>query len=122
ARFRFGGKTRIAPWRKQRMRLTSRMKTILAPIDFSPISDAVVTQATALARAFDGRVILLNVIQPPLLMSEYAAAMDIAEITAAGEKHAARQLARIEEKLKADSIRTESLQMLGSPVTHIAAQ
>src|SRR5581483_8929082 len=68
------------------------MKTILAPIDFSTASDAVVEEAGALARAFNGRVVLLTVIQPPVILNEYSALMDnLAEITAAGEKHAARQ-------------------------------
>ena len=41
------------------------MKTILAPVDFSAASEAVLTQAIALARALGGRVVLLTVIQPP---------------------------------------------------------
>ena len=40
------------------------MKTILAPIDFSGVSDAVVNEAATLARALNGRVVLLTVIQP----------------------------------------------------------
>jgi nucleotide-binding universal stress UspA family protein len=98
------------------------MKTILAPIDFSAISDAVINEAATLARALEGRVVLLTVIQPPLIMSEYAVLMDIAEITAAGEKHAARQLEKIGEKLKADAVSTECVQVVGPPVTHIVEQ
>jgi nucleotide-binding universal stress UspA family protein len=96
------------------------MKTILAPIDFSNISDAVVDQAATLARAVDGRVILLAVIQPPVVMSEYAAMMDIAEITAAGEKHAARQLDRLQERLT--DVASDTIQTLGSPIAHILDQ
>jgi nucleotide-binding universal stress UspA family protein len=40
------------------------MKNILAAIDFSPVSDAVVEHATALARAFDGALWLLHVAAP----------------------------------------------------------
>jgi nucleotide-binding universal stress UspA family protein len=53
------------------------MKTILAPVDFSKISDAVVNEAAALARALDGRVILLTVIQPPVVVTEYAAMIEV---------------------------------------------
>ena len=96
------------------------MKTILAPIDFSNISDAVVEQAATLARAVDGRVVLLAVIQPPVVMSEYAAMMDIAEITAAGEKHAARQLDRLQERL--GDVASDTIQTVGSPIAHILDQ
>jgi nucleotide-binding universal stress UspA family protein len=98
------------------------MKTILAPVDFSNISDAVVDQAATLAQAGEGRVVLLAVIQPPVVMSEYAAVMDLAEITAAGEKHAARQLERLQQKLKGNSVATESVRVVGSPIAHILDQ
>ena len=38
------------------------METILAPLDFSVVTRAVVTQAVALARAPDGRIVLLHVL------------------------------------------------------------
>lgn len=40
------------------------MRTIVAAIDFSPVSDAVVEQASALARAFGGALWLLHVAAP----------------------------------------------------------
>jgi nucleotide-binding universal stress UspA family protein len=98
------------------------MKTILAPIDFSRITDAVVDEAVTLAKAVDGRVVLLAVIQPPVVMSEYAAMMDIAELTAAGERNAARQLELLEQKLKPRGVNTECVQVVGAPATHIVEQ
>lgn len=98
------------------------MKTILAPLDFSNISDAVVHEAVAIARAVDGRVVLLAVIQPPVVLTEYAAMMNLAEITAAGEKNASRQLEMIEEKLRADFVTAESIQVSGAPVAQIVDQ
>ena len=95
------------------------MKTILAPVDFSRITDAVVDQAVKLAKAIDARVVFLAVIQPPVVMSEYAAMIDIAELTTTGEKHAARQLEAIEQKVKSRSVSTEAVRIVGSPVTHI---
>jgi nucleotide-binding universal stress UspA family protein len=98
------------------------MKTILAPIDFSGITDAVVAEASSLARALDARVVLFTVIQPPVVMNEYAALVDIAEINAAGEKNAARQLAKIEARLQGDFVRTESSYAVGAPISLIAGQ
>ncbi len=40
------------------------MKTILAPIDFSPGTRTVIARALTLARAMRGRLVLLHVIQP----------------------------------------------------------
>ena len=99
------------------------MKTVLAPIDFSGVSEAVVSEAAALARSFQGRVVLLTVIQPPVITSEYAPMMEkLAEITAAGEKAAAKNLTRIEERLRGESIPTEIVQVNGAPVMHIVEQ
>lgn len=98
------------------------MKTILAPVDFSPVSASVMKEAAALARACDGRVVLVSVVQPPIVLNEYAALIDVAQITAAGEKNAARQLNQLEEQLQNQFIKTESVQVTGSPVTLILQQ
>jgi nucleotide-binding universal stress UspA family protein len=99
------------------------MKTILAPVDFSSVTDGVVAEAARLARALDARVVLFTVIQPPVLSYDYAPIMEnIAEITAAGEKAAARNLARLEDVLKAQSVAVESEQLIGPPTRLIVDQ
>lgn len=98
------------------------MKTILVPIDFSPVSGAVVKEAAALARSLDGRVVLLTVVQTPVVVTEYAGMINVAELTAAGEKNAARQLERIADELKAQFIKAESVQATGAPVPLILEQ
>lgn len=99
------------------------MKTILAPVDFSGVTDAVIAEAATLARALDGRIVLLTVIQPPVISSEYAALMDnIAEVQAAGEKQAARQLAKCEAALAADAVPVETVQLSGAPIPLIVEQ
>ena len=96
------------------------MKTILAPVDFSSVTDAVVSEAAALARALHARVVLFTAVQPPVVVAEYAPIVEnIAEINAAGEKHAMRQLAGLEEKLQAELIPVESSHALGSPISLI---
>lgn len=99
------------------------MKTILAPVDFSPATDGVVAEAARLALALDARVVLLAVVSPPALPYDYAPILEnIAEITAAGEKAAARQLARLEDALRAQSVAVESVQLVGPPTRLIADQ
>jgi nucleotide-binding universal stress UspA family protein len=99
------------------------VKTILAPVDFSSATQTVVTEATALARSLDGKVILLSVIQPPAPVAEYAAFLEnIAEITAAGEKAAARNLTKLQAQLEAAGVTCETLQFVGTPIQHITQQ
>jgi len=99
------------------------VKTILAPIDFSGISDSVLEQATELARALKAKIVLLNVIQPPVITSEYGPFLEnITEIVTVGEKAAAKQLTRLQEKLAAEGIETDTLQFSGAPVPNILKQ
>ncbi len=99
------------------------MKTILAPVDFSAATEGVVAQAAAIARAMDGRVVLLSVIQPPAITSEYAPLMEnIAEIRAAGESAAAKNLVRLQESLQQQEISCETVQLNGAPILHIVDQ
>ena len=99
------------------------VKTIFAPVDFSDVSDAVVAEAAALAKALSGRVVLFTAIQPPVITNEYAPLMEnIAEITAAGEKAAAKRLAAIQDKLEGESLPVEVVQLNGAPVALIAEQ
>ncbi len=99
------------------------MKNILVPVDFSRVTDAVVQEAVALAKVLPARVVLLTIIQPPLVVSEYGPLMgEIFEITAAGEKHAAKQLARLEDKLRGQFIKTETLHFTGMPIGLIVEQ
>lgn len=98
------------------------MKTILAPVDFSPVSEAVVNEAATLARTFDGRVILLAVMQPPAVLTEYSGLIDLSEVLAASEKNAARQLAALEERLRNQFVKSESVQLTGNPVAGIIEQ
>jgi nucleotide-binding universal stress UspA family protein len=98
------------------------MKTILAPIDFSKVSEPVVKEAVALARSLDGRVVLLTVVQPPVVMTESAGMLDIAKLIDADEQNARRQLGEIAGRIKTDFINVTSLQTTGSPVTHIIEQ
>lgn len=77
------------------------MKTILAPIDFSSSTDLVLSAALELAQATSGRIVLLHVIQPPILTSDYGFAMEyFEEAIVWSEKHAAKRLAELSERAK----------------------
>jgi nucleotide-binding universal stress UspA family protein len=96
------------------------MKTILTPVDFSSATSAVVTQAATLAKALSARVVLFTVIQTPVVIAEYGALLEnIAEITDAGEKAAARNLAKLQQQLERRGIATRVMQATGSAVLHI---
>lgn len=99
------------------------LKTILAPVDFSSATEAVVAEAARLAAAVQGRVVLLSIIQPPVITSEYAPLMEnMAEITAAGEKAAAKHLASLHEQLRQQDVPCETEQLNGAPIQHIIDQ
>lgn len=74
------------------------MKTILAPIDFSTATEAVISAALELAKSMSGRVVLLHVVQPPILTSDYGLAMDsFQEAVALSEKHAEKRLSELSQ-------------------------
>lgn len=96
------------------------MKTILVAVDSSGVSDAVVAQALALARSANGRIVLLTVVQPPVVTSEYAPMIENFEaITEAGKKAAEKRLLELKSELDAGGVATETLQLTGSPVAQI---
>jgi nucleotide-binding universal stress UspA family protein len=107
-------------WQNDSNPVSCLMKTILAAIDSSNMSEAVVAEGAALARATEGRVVVLTVVQPPVLTSEYAPLIEnVAEITAAGEKAAAERLAHFQSRLQSDGIAAETVQRTGAPVAQI---
>lgn len=99
------------------------MKTIVAAVDFSEISDTVVAEAAALAKASGGRVLLLSVVQPPVITTEYAPSVaNVAGISAAAEKSIANRLTQLQQRLSVDGVESESVQRNGAPVPHIVAE
>jgi nucleotide-binding universal stress UspA family protein len=96
------------------------MKTILVPVDFSPASRQVIAHAAALARALKARIVLLNVVQPPTVMSDYAPLMEnIVEFVAIGEKAAAKRLAKLQASLSDEMVPASTALATGSPIQAI---
>lgn len=96
------------------------MKTILAPIDFSPSTDGVISAAIDLALATSGRVVLLHIVQPPILTSDYGLAMEsFQEAVALSEKHAAKRLQDIRERARTRLANVEIEQVSGTAIGEI---
>lgn len=100
------------------------MKTVLAPIDFSPVSERVIARAIALARAVDARLVLLNVAVPLPLMGKTIAQSTVtgAEIKAAAEKKAAKKLAQLQRELRDDGVTAHAVHVSGDPADCILEQ
>jgi nucleotide-binding universal stress UspA family protein len=99
------------------------MKTILTPVDFSTASGHVLDAATELARAIDAEIVLLHVVQPPMVTSDYGLAMEnVQEILAVSEKTGQRQLDHLTSRLAGDGLRVRSVQVNGAPGPAIVDQ
>ena len=100
------------------------MKTILVPVDFSPISKQVLKEAAVLARLASARLVLLNVIAPPYVGTDFYgfAGENLVTIAAAAEMHSARHLARLKQTLEQAALPTETNHLTGYPLSVILDQ
>lgn len=99
------------------------MKTILAPIDFSSASDHVVKSAADLARVHSGRVVLLHVVQPPVITSDYGVGLEnVQEIVQSTEKASQVRLKRLQARLTRRGVPCEFVQQTGAAVPIILEQ
>lgn len=98
------------------------MKTILAPIDFSTATDAVINAASQLAKALGGRIVLLHVVQPPILTSDYGLALDnFQEAITLSIEHSKKRLAEITRHLQLENTPIQSEQINGPAIPEILA-
>ena len=98
------------------------MQTILASIDFSPVSRQVVDGAVELARSVNARVVLLHIVQPPMVATELAPFVgDVIKFTTGIEQAARRHLRRWQSSLARRGIRVDVICEQGSPVPLIIA-
>ena len=98
------------------------MKTILAPIDFSTATEGVVEVAATLARSTQSRVVLLHIVQPPVLTSDYGLALEnFQEAIDISEKHSVKRLAEITEGLRVrhPDLPVETQLVNGPPIVEI---
>jgi universal stress protein A len=88
------------------------MKTILAAVDFSPVTKRVVSEAMTLARCLHARVVLLNVTSPKSLVRDYTA---LGALIAGFDLHPCSAQATAGKSV----IHGDSLQIIGDPITVI---
>lgn len=96
------------------------MKTFLVPIDFSAVTDEVIDTAVSFARAFEGKVAMIHVVQPPVVTSEFALPVEVLqEAIASGERAAKAKLDVYVEMFRTAGIGCEAKVAHGPPVTMI---
>lgn len=99
------------------------MNTILAAIDFSPVSRNVVSCAMALARAAHGRLVLFNAVKPPEIATDLPPLVEeVVEFTAQVEQASRRHLKRIQRRCTAEGIDVEVICIQGFPIASILGQ
>lgn len=99
------------------------MNTVIAPIDFSRASLAVVDEAVRLARSVEGRVVVLHVVKPPAFAAELAPVSRLAlHMTAEVERVAREQLLLMQRRLMKRGISVETICTTGSPIRRIVEQ
>lgn len=95
------------------------MNSLLAAIDFSPVSKSIVRQAIELAGGLNAKLTVLHVVRPPTpAATEYSFLVQIetgVAIIDAMQKHAANRLRRLRTQLAKHGIRAEVLQAVGDP-------
>ncbi len=97
------------------------MKTFLVPVDFSPITEKVVESAMAFARAFNGKVVLLHIVQAPVIATaEYALPAEVIQEAVTISKNASQKKLThyTEHFLKAGIVCTNKT-LIGAPVALI---
>ena len=93
------------------------MKTFLVPVDFSAVSMEIVDTAVTFARSFGGKVVLLNVIQPPIITSEYALPVEaVQEVIITTEKDATARLTDYSGIFQSAGLGVEAIVRHGPPV------
>ncbi|MEO6002666.1 MAG: universal stress protein [Opitutus sp.] len=99
------------------------MNTVLAAIDFSPVSHEVVRTAVELKRAIAGRMVVLHVVQPPLIATDLGAVLgEVVQLNAEVERHSRRRLRDIQKRLARRGETVETACCQGSSVVQIIAR
>src|SRR5687767_8113730 len=97
------------------------MKTVLAPIDFSPVTLRVANEAIRLARLSYARVLLLHVVEPPSALRDVLPVGEkiAPEVLLEAKKIAQEKLDQWQKRLRHRGITLETVRLTGDPVTCI---
>ena len=97
------------------------MKPILAALDLSGVTDAVVSQAAQLAAAFGSPLTLLTVLVPPVFLESYAPPpKSLARVLTSNEKAASARLAELRDSIRARGVTASVEIVTGHPARAIA--
>jgi nucleotide-binding universal stress UspA family protein len=96
------------------------MKTLLASVDFSDATRAVIATAVELASAPGARLVIHHSLVPPMVTTEYGIGIEmLQENLALTEKTARHQLQHIEDELTARGLHVSTALTHGAPATDI---
>ena len=97
------------------------MKTFLVPVDFSSITEKVIDSALAFARAFQGKVELLHIVQAPVIATaEYALPAEvIQEAVTVSKNESLKKLTAYTELFMKAGVECTGKTLIGAPVTLI---
>lgn len=96
------------------------VRTILAAIDFSAVTNSIVDEATKLARAMDCRLILITVLVEPIFVKEYAPPpRGVAKLMVANERAVRARLATLRQKVQAAFVPADTVVRRGNAAAHI---
>ncbi len=93
------------------------MKIFLLPVDFSAVTEDIIDETVAFARAIGGRVQLLHVVQLPVITSEFALPPEALQSAVANaEKSAEKRLSKYVEIFRTAGIEAHAKIAVGQPV------
>jgi nucleotide-binding universal stress UspA family protein len=94
------------------------MKTFLVPVDFSSITEQLIDSATSFARAFNGKVVLVHIVQAPVIASaEYALPADVIQEAVTVSRNASqKKMTFYTELFQKAGIECSGKTLIGAPV------
>lgn len=99
------------------------MNTVLAAIDFSPVSREVVAEAADISRALHARLVLVTAVNPPVVATDVSPLVpDVLDFTAELERAAKHQLQQMQRRLAERGVTVETIHNRGWPANVILAQ
>jgi nucleotide-binding universal stress UspA family protein len=100
------------------------VKTILVPIDFSPVTRAVMAEAVSLAKSAGARLVLLHIAQPTPLVADYGPPMAgfVMPVMEAQEENATRQLGRWRHRVDAQELPVMTVRLAGAAPSQLIVE
>lgn len=99
------------------------MKTVLAPIDFSPITELVVDEAVVLAEALGARLVLFNAVAPAAVRKAEATDRSMeSQYVLGAEKFVLGELLKWQRRLRDEGVTAHTVHRIGAAGPQILEQ